>query len=106
MASPDNPGAAAMKDLVQTVGRRGPIILSLLAIALLGFVYVTGFERGLHDEGAAAHTWQLLIGLQIPLIAVFVATADWSRPAAVFKVLALQVLLLIGAMLPVALMHL
>ncbi len=83
-----------------------PIAMSALAIALLVFAMTTGWERGYKDEGAVAHTWQLLVGLQAPLIVAFIATADWRRPLGVFAILGLQALGLVLAMAPVALFRL
>jgi hypothetical protein len=82
------------------------MVMSGLAILLLAIALSTGWERGYKDEGAVAHTWQLLIGLQIPLILAFVATADWRKPMGPLRVLALQGVLLALAMAPVAILHL
>jgi hypothetical protein len=48
-----------------------PILMSLLALAIVLFhiaVYSTAREA---DEGTAAHLWQLLMALQLPLIGFF-----------------------------------
>ncbi len=83
-----------------------PIAMSAAAIALLIFALTTGWGKGPPgDEGAAAHLWQLLVGLQVPLIVVFLATADWRRPLGVMGMLGLQVLGLVLAMAPVAILH-
>ena len=95
-----------MKAFIQTVGRRGPVVMSAAAVLLLIIALATGWERGLKDEGVVAHTWQLLVGLQVPLIIAFLATADWRRPAGVGKVLALQLAGLALAMAPVAILRL
>ncbi len=95
-----------MKGWVHTLGKRGPIVLSAAAILLLVVALGTGWERGLKDEGVVAHTWQLLIVLQLPLIAAFLATADWDRPAAAFKVLGVQTAAMALAIAPVALLRL
>ena len=95
-----------MRGWVRALGERGPIVLSAAAILLLGVAFFTGWERGLKDEGVVAHTWQLLVALQLPLIAAFLATADWSRPLKVVKVLAVQAAALAAAMAPVALLRL
>jgi hypothetical protein len=95
-----------MRGFVQTLGRRGPIVMSCLAILLLVIALTTGWERGYKDEGVVAHTWQLLIGLQVPLILAFIATADWKHPVGVAKVLGIQAALLVAAMAPVAILHL
>lgn len=52
------------------------------------------------DEGASAHMWQLLVAVQLPLIALFVATADWRRPKAPV-LLGAQLLALTAACVPV-----
>ena len=91
-----------MKQFIQGFCRWAPVAMSLAAIALLGVAYFTGWERGLKDEGVAAHLWQLLVGLQLPIIFVFLVTADWARPWAVARGFLLQVVLLGLAMAPVA----
>ncbi len=84
-----------------------PVAMSAAAVSLLVFALQTGWGKGLHgDEGAAAHLWQLLIGLQVPLILVFLATAKWRSPMGVLGLLGLQVLGLILAMAPVAILRL
>jgi len=83
-----------------------PIAMSALAMGLLVFAFATGGKGPPGDEGAAAHLWQLLLGLQVPLIVVFLATSDWRRLLRVFAILGLQVLGLVLAMAPVALLRL
>lgn len=84
-----------------------PVAMSAAAIALLVLALTTGWGKGPPgDEGAAAHLWQLLVGLQVPLILVFLATANWRRPLGIFAILGLQVLGLLVAMAPVALLRL
>ena len=83
-----------------------PIILSLLALLLVAVAIVTGWERGLKDEGAVAHTFQLLIVAQAPLIALFLGTADWTRVKRVAGSLAVQVAALALALSPVAILRL
>ena len=68
-----------------------PVVMSLLAVALVLVVVTTGWERHLNDEGAAAHIFQLLIVVQVPFILAFLATADWRRFAAIARPVALQV---------------
>ena len=79
-----------------------PILMSAAAVALLAVAFLTGWERGLKDEGVTAHTWQLLIGLQLPLIILHLATANWSRPRGPLLILAAQGAGLVLAMAPVA----
>lgn len=65
--------------------------MSLLALALI----VEGLVQfGLHhrevDEGWQAHLFQLLMVLQIPIVLVFAATANWQQPSRTLLVLGLQ----------------
>ena len=83
-----------------------PIGMSAAALALVVVALTTGWERGAHDEGAVAHSWQLLVGLQVPLILAFVVTSDWRRPRGPVGVLGLQILGLLLAMAPVAILRL
>ncbi len=98
---------ANAKRTINVWSGRLPIALSALAVGLLVLALTTGWGRGPPgDEGAAAHLWQLLVGLQIPLIVAFVATADWRRPLGPLAILGLQVLALMIAMAPVAVLRL
>ena len=84
-----------------------PIAMSVVAIGLLILALATGWGKGPPgDEGPAAHLWQLMVGLQAPLILAFLATADWRRPLGILAILGLQVLGLMMAMAPVALLRL
>jgi hypothetical protein len=69
-----------------------PVVMSLMALALVIFAATTGWQTNLPDEGLAAHTFQLLIFSQPVLVALFLATADWKRPLRVAGLLALQAL--------------
>ncbi len=96
-----------VRTFINQTGARAPIAMSCAAIVVLLFALATGWGKAAaNDEGAAAHLWQLLIGLQLPLIAAFLATADWSGPRGVFKVLAVQAALLAIALAPVAILRL
>ena len=95
-----------MREAVQTVGRWGPLTMSAAALAVVVLALLTGWDRGLNDEGAAAHLWQLLIALQAPLVAAFLLTADWRRPVRIGGALALQAAALACAMAPVAIFRL
>lgn len=84
----------------------GPVVMSALALLIVLVVFTTGWERGLKDEGAAAHLWQLLVVFQLPLVLAFLTTADWRRPFQVGRILALQAAALALAFAPVALLRL
>jgi len=83
-----------------------PILMSAAALALVLVALLTGWERDLKDEGVVAHTWQLLVGFQLPLIVMFLITANWSSPRRTLIILATQGAGLVLAMAPVAYFHL
>jgi hypothetical protein len=95
-----------MKSLSQVVGRWGPIVLSVAALVLVLTALAAGWERGERDEGAVAHTWQLLMALQAPLVFAFLASANWRRPGDIAKVIAVQEAAFGAALAPVALLRL
>ena len=55
-----------------------PLLLSALAFALVVANVAAGVSPQ-PDEDASAHLWQLLMVAQLPLIVLFLATADWRR---------------------------
>ena len=79
-----------------------PIVMSLAAFLVVLAAVTTGWGQDTKDEGAAAHVFQLLIALQIPLILAFLLTADWSRLTRLIAVLSLQVAAIALAFAPVA----
>ncbi|WP_143109341.1 hypothetical protein [Dyella sp. OK004] len=56
-----------------------PVVLSLVALSLVIASVSLGWDRGQTDEGAAAHTFQLLVVAQIPFVLLFLITANWRR---------------------------
>jgi cytochrome bd-type quinol oxidase subunit 2 len=68
-----------------------PIFCSLLALGLVLGNVAAGVERQA-DESTSAHLFQLLIALQLPLVLLFAATADWTRPARPLLALLVQAL--------------
>jgi hypothetical protein len=77
------------KDVNKFCGR-APVVMSLLAFAVVLVAAATGWESGLHDEGAGAHIFQLLIIAEAPVVLVFLATANWSRALQVAGLVAVQ----------------
>lgn len=71
-----------------------PVVCSIGALALVLGNVAAGVPPQA-DEGTAAHLFQLLIVVQFPLVILFMATADWTRPAR--PLLALLVQALAGA---------
>lgn len=92
-------------DLHQRMNRLSaiaPTVMSLLALADVLMVVITGWERRLKDEGTAAHIFQLLIVGQLPVIAMFLVTANWRQAAALVRPVAFQVAALVLALGSVA----
>jgi FtsH-binding integral membrane protein len=78
-----------------------PIALSLLAltvvlshIALFGVVHEA-------DEGTAAHIWQILMAVQVPIMAFFAIKYVPQKPKQAMLVLALQIVAALTACAPV-----
>lgn len=62
---------------VNRISGRGILILSLIAFltVLIGYT-----QPPLPDEGALAHIFQLSIAALVPMILLFLASADWKKP--------------------------
>lgn len=83
-----------------------PLAMSIIALAMLaGDAVVFGIVRG-GDEGAVAHLWQLLMALQMPVVAFF--AIKWLRraPRETLWVLALQAGAWLASCAPVYFLHL
>ena len=97
----DRSQAADMaQDIQSTSGNRqplnrilmlAPIVCSLLALGLVLGNVVVGTQPQA-DEGTSAHLFQLLIAAQLPLVLLFAATANWTRPARPLLALFVQAL--------------
>ena len=92
-----------------------PVALALAAIALLGGYFVTGphepymvVENGVarEDEGAIAHTWQLLMLAQLPCVLWFAVNWLPKDTKRALVMLAIQGTLFFAAALPVYLLGL
>ena len=82
-----------------------PILMSMGALALvLAQIALVGVARQ-PDEGTAAHLWQILMGAQIPIVAVFVIRYLPQNPKATALILSLQVTAMIAAAAPVYFLH-
>jgi peptidoglycan/LPS O-acetylase OafA/YrhL len=82
-----------------------PVALSLVALAVVLAQIVLVGVAPQHDEGTAAHLWQLLMGIQVPIIAYFALRYLPRNSRAAALILALQVLAIIAACTPVFLLH-
>jgi hypothetical protein len=87
-----------------------PLLMSAAALALLIGYVVTGphepnlvTENGVtrQDEGTAAHLWQLLMGLQLPIVFYFAVRWLPRQPRAALMVLGAQFVAGVSAAFPV-----
>src|SRR5215467_7753570 len=75
----------------------GKILIILSLTALLAVL--SGYTHPpLSDEGAAAHIFQLSVVALVPMILVFLLTADWKTPLWSIRLLALPVVALLLAL--------
>jgi hypothetical protein len=72
------------------------ILIGLSLVALLA-VLSGYFQSPQPDEGAAAHIFQIAIGLLLPAVLLFMATVDRKEPFRSTRVLALPASVLILA---------
>ena len=78
-----------------------PVVMSITAlIVMMGQLIMFGAARE-PDEGIAAHIWQLLMGLQVPLVAWFAVKWLCRTPRQAVLVLAVQALAAFTALVPV-----
>jgi len=80
---------------INTVSGKIVIILSLTALLAV----LSGYTHPpLSDEGAAAHIFQLSVVALVPMILVFLLTADWKTPLRSIRLLGLPVVALLLAL--------
>jgi hypothetical protein len=83
-----------------------PVIMSLIALALLlGHIALFGVVREA-DEGATAHLWQVLMAGQMPVLAFFAIKWAPRAPRQTMYVLALQAGTALASMAPVFFLNL
>lgn len=96
----------ASRDLFKRPSAFLPVTMSLAALAVVVISLATSGGVREVDEGALAHTWQLLMAGQLPVMAFFAYRWLPSAPRAVVPVLAVQVAALVAALAPVYFLHL
>ena len=82
-----------------------PMAMSLAALGLIVAHIVTAGVAPQRDEGLAAHLWQLLIVAQLPVILYFAVTWLPRTPRPAWLVLAIQLLAMVAAIAPVAILR-
>lgn len=81
-----------------------PLALSVAALAVvLGYIARFGTARQA-DEGLAAHLWQLLMAVQLPIIAFFAIIYLPQKPKQAGLVLVLHIVAVLAACAPVFLL--
>ena len=81
------------------IGAVVPLVCSALAFAIVMANVVAGVPPQA-DENASAHLWQMLMAGQLPLVLLFLVTADW-RSRTPWLVTGLQLLAMGMAAFPV-----
>jgi hypothetical protein len=83
-----------------------PILMSLAALTLV-LIHIARYGSGREaDEGTAAHLWQLLMGLQLPIIGFFAVRWVPLHRSAGLAVLVAQLVAGLAAVAPVWHYHL
>ena len=81
-----------------------PVVMSLLALAAVGYQLVRFGTTPQADEGAAAHAWQLLMAGQVPVIIYYAVRWLPQAPATAVRVLGVQAAVGLAAAAPVFLL--
>lgn len=83
-----------------------PLVMSLAALAtVLTHLLLFGTARE-PDEGPAAHIFQLLMVLQVPIVAFFAIRWMPRKPRRALQILAVQAVMALAALAPVFLFKL
>ena len=64
----------------EQINRLSIVVVIVLSLTALLSVLSGYLHAPLPDEGAAAHIFQLSIVALVPMIFLFLATADWTQP--------------------------
>jgi hypothetical protein len=77
MLEANHNGSDDMRMQINRVSGKVLIVLSLMALLAV----LSGYAQPPQpDEGTAAHVFQLSIVALVPMIVLFLTTADWSQP--------------------------
>jgi len=82
-----------------------PVAMSLAALAVIFLQIALHGTAQQSDEGAAAHIWQILMALQIPIIVFFAFRWLPQSPKPAVVILVLQIAAMLAALAPVFLLH-
>jgi hypothetical protein len=93
------------RSMIQRPSAFVPVALSFAALALVLVHIITSGPAREADEGTAAHLWQLMMAVQIPIIAFFAIRWLPQSPRSALPVLALQAVAALAALAPVYLLN-
>jgi hypothetical protein len=97
---------SSLRDILRRPSAILPLLMSFAALSIvLGHVFVYGAARE-PDEGTAAHIWQLLMGLQLPILGFFVTRWLPKAPRQTMVVLGMQAVAALASLAPVVYLHL
>jgi hypothetical protein len=82
-----------------------PVVMSAGALATVLGSFLLHGAAPQADEGAAAHLWQILMAVQVPIVLFFAWKWVPLAPRQAGPILALQVGAALAAMAPVFLLH-
>jgi len=82
---------------INRISGRVVIVLSVIALITVLSGYTQPPRPPEPDEGTAAHIFQLSIAALVPIILLFLATADWRQPLRSTRPLALPAAALVFA---------
>jgi hypothetical protein len=99
-------GGSMSRQKINSISAIAPVVMSLTALLIVLTGVITGWERNLKDEGAAAHLFQLLMVAQMPFILAFLVTANWKGGLRIVRPLGLQFVAIGLALGSVAFFHL
>ena len=93
------------ESLIRRPSAFAPVAMSLAALlVVVARIAIVGSAPE-PDEGTAAHLWQLLMGLQAPIIILFALKWVPQTPRKALPILGLQAAAALAAMAPVFLLH-
>ena len=78
------------RETVNGVCCAAPILLSVMALTLIAQGIIQFGTAMPTDEGLKSQLFQIIMILQIPLIALFALTADWTARTRTLRMLAVQ----------------
>ena len=101
VTSAEDPCHASFASIMKKPSALFPMAMSLAALGVVfAQIAVVGIARQA-DVGAAAHSWQLLMATQLPILLYFAVKWLPRAPKQTLGVIALQVMAIAAAMAPV-----